>query len=293
MDHLIAKARVLIEALPYIRNFYGKTIVIKYGGSAMVDEELERDFALDIILMKYIGMRPVIVHGGGPQISEMLERMGIKSCFVSGMRVTDAETMRVVEMVLGGSINKDIVNLINSRGGKAVGLTGKDGRMIVARQMKVTSYSEDGKECRVVDIGQVGEVERVNPEVLETMQENGFIPVIAPIGVGAGGESYNINADLVAVEVAIALQAEKLVFMTDVPGVLDKDSKLISTLTRDEAEALIAEGVVSGGMIPKVRSCVRSLKGGVKKTHIIDGRVNHALLLEIFTDRGVGSEILP
>lgn len=293
MEDLIAKARVLIEALPYIRNFYGKTVVIKYGGSAMMDEELKHDFALDVILMKYIGMRPVIVHGGGPQISEMLKRVGIESNFVSGMRVTDPKTMSVVEMVLGGSINKDIVNLINSRGGKAVGLTGKDGRMLLAHKMKVAVYNESGKEPELVDLGQVGEVESVNAEVIEAMQEDGFVPVIAPIGVGAEGESYNINADLVAVEVAIALKAEKLVFMTDVPGVLDNNQQLISTLTKQDAESLIADRVVSGGMIPKVNSCMHALKGGVKKTHIIDGRVNHALLLEIFTDRGVGSEILP
>jgi len=293
MEDLIAKARVLIEALPYIRSFYEKTIVIKYGGSAMVHDELKHDFALDIIMMKYIGMRPVIVHGGGPQINEMLNKVGIQSRFVSGMRVTDGQTMSVVEMVLGGSINKDIVNLINALGGKAVGLTGKDGRMIVAHKMKVTVYDEEGKEPHLVDIGQVGEVEAVDVEVVEAMQKDGIIPVIAPIGVGVEGETYNINADLVAVEVAIALKAEKLVFMTDVPGVLDKGENLISTLTKGEAEALIADRVIAGGMIPKVTSCVRALKAGVRKTHIIDGRVNHALLLEIFTDRGVGSEILP
>jgi acetylglutamate kinase len=291
MERFIGKAEVLMEALPYIRRFYGKTFVIKYGGSAMTDEELKDSFAQDIVLLKYVGVNPVVVHGGGPQINEMLERMGTPTQFVRGMRVTDQATMEIVEMVLVGKINKEIVNLINQHGGLAVGLCGKDGGLIKARKMKVT-VKNNGQEPETVDIGMVGEITSVNPTVIHSLDENKFIPVIAPIGVGEGGETYNINADLVAGQLAEALGAEKLILLTDVEGVKDKKGELLSTLKINQARKLIQDGVVAKGMIPKVECCIEALKGGVGKTHIIDGRVKHAVLLEAFTKEGVGTEVV-
>ena len=276
------KADILIEALPYIRAFFGKTIVIKYGGSAMIEEDLKRQFAEDIVLMKYVGMHPVIVHGGGPQISGMMKRLGKEPEFIEGVRVTDPETMAIVEMVLGGSINKEIVSLINQMGGRGVGLTGKDGRLI---QAKPLSGSKD-------KMGQVGEVEAVDPQILRTLDEGRFIPVISPVGADEAGKSYNINADLVAGSLAAALSAEKFLTLTDVAGILDGNKNLIPTLSKKEVQRLIAEGVISSGMLPKVRSALSSVEKGVQKAHIIDGRVPHALLLEIFTNQGVGTEIL-
>ncbi len=281
MEEHRVKSRILIEALPYIRRFYGKTIVVKYGGGAMREEALKEAFAMDVVLMKYVGINPVIVHGGGPQIGELLEKLGKKSVFVEGMRVTDPETMDVVEMVLGKT-NKEIVALINRHGGRAVGLSGKDGGLIQAKKLTFSGGQ---------DLGLVGEVERVNEGVIETLERGGFIPVIAPVGVGKGGETYNINADLVAGKVAEALGAEKLILLTDVPGVLGPDGSLLSSLSLAEAEGLLREGIAQGGMIPKIRCCLDALKGGVKKAHIIDGRIEHALILEVFTDAGVGTEI--
>jgi acetylglutamate kinase len=280
-----------MEALPYIRRFYGKTFVVKYGGSPMVDEELKASFAQDIVLLKFVGINPVVVHGGGPQINEMLEKMGTSIQFVRGMRVTDRETMEIVEMVLVGKINKEIVNLINQHGGMAVGLSGKDGSLIRARKMSVTVRS-DGKPPETVDIGMVGEIIGINPMVINSLDENKFIPVIAPVGVGEQGETYNINADLVAGQIAEALGAEKLILLTDVEGVKDQRGQLLSTLKINQARKLIQEGVVAEGMIPKVECCIEALKGGVGKTHIIDGRVKHAVLLEIFTKEGVGTEVV-
>jgi acetylglutamate kinase len=291
MKDSIDKARVLVEALPYIRQFYEKTIVIKYGGSAMEDDGLKRSFALDIVLLKYIGLNPVIVHGGGPQIGELLKKMGKKSQFVEGMRVTDGETMDVVEMVLVGKVNKEIVGLINQQGGKAVGLSGKDGGLIVARKLKMTKLSGKDGSSEVIDIGMVGEVKAVNPGVIEALERENFIPVIAPVGMGDEGETYNINADLVAGKVAAALKAEKLILLTDVEGVLDESRQLIQTLDVTEAKRLMARKVISSGMIPKVNCCLDALEEGVAKTHIIDGRMEHAVLLEIFTDVGIGTQI--
>jgi acetylglutamate kinase len=291
MESTISKARVLIEALPYIRRFYDKTIVIKYGGNAMVDEGLKESFALDVVLMRYIGLNPVIVHGGGPQIGKVLAQMGKKTKFVEGMRVTDGETMDVVEMVLGGKVNKEIVSLINRHGGKAVGLSGKDGQLLLAKKMNIYREKGDGSPPEIVDIGMVGEVDSVNPSIISAMKEKHFIPVIAPVGVGTEGESYNINADLVAGKVASALEAEKLILLTDVPGILDKGDQLIRTLDATKAKDLLARGVVVEGMIPKVQCCLNALREGVAKTHIIDGRVEHAILLEIFTDEGIGTQI--
>ena len=291
MKDSINKAKVLIEALPYIRRFYGKTIVIKYGGSAMEEEGLKRSFALDIVLLKYIGLNPVIVHGGGPQIGELLNKMGKKSQFVEGMRVTDEETMDVVEMVLVGKINKEIVALINQQGGKAVGLSGKDGRLLIAEKLKMTKPSGKDGSPEVIDIGMVGEVKAVNPGVIDALERENFIPVIAPVGVGEDGETYNINADLVAGKVASALKAEKLILLTDVEGVLDESRQLIITLDVTHAKRLMAQKVISSGMIPKVNCCLDALKEGVAKTHIIDGRMEHAILLEIFTDVGIGTQI--
>ena len=289
MEKLIAKAEVLLDALPYIRRYSGKTMVIKYGGHAMVDEQLKESFAQDIVLLKFIGINPVIVHGGGPQIGQLLKQLGIESQFVRGMRVTDQQTMDVVEMVLGGKINKEIVNLINHHGGRAVGLSGKDGELILAK--KLTVQSEEAGVGRV-DIGLVGEVRAINPQVIESLDRSGFIPVIAPIGVGERGETYNINADLVAGEMAEALRAEKLILLTDVEGIRDGNGNVLSTLGVDRALQLIDEGVISQGMIPKVECCIEALRGGAKKTHIIDGRVRHAVLLEIFTKEGVGTEVV-
>lgn len=291
MEKFIGKAEVLMEALPYIRRFYGKTFVVKYGGAAMADEELKTSFAQDIVLLKYVGINPVVVHGGGPQINEMLKRMGTPTQFVRGMRVTDQETMDIVEMVLVGKINKEIVNLINQHGGMAVGLSGKDGGLIRARKMKVT-VSTNGEPPEIIDIGLVGEIVGIDPTVINALDENMFIPVIAPVGVGDKGETYNINADLVAGQVAEALHAEKLILLTDVEGVKNKNGGLLSTLKTNQARKLIEEGVVGEGMIPKVECCIEALKGGVGKTHIIDGRLKHVVLLEIFTKEGVGTEVV-
>jgi acetylglutamate kinase len=291
MKNPIDKANVLVEALPYIRRFYGKTVVIKYGGSAMEEDRLKRNFALDVVLLKYIGIHPVVVHGGGPQIGQLLTRMGKKSQFVEGMRVTDKETMDVVEMVLVGKVNQEIVSLINQQGGKAVGLSGKDGRLITAKKLKLTKSRGKGKPPEVIDIGMVGEVKTINPGVIDSLQRENFIPVIAPIGVGEAGETYNINADLVAGKVASALKAEKLILLTDVVGVLNEKKQLIPTLDAKQAKRMITQKVISSGMIPKVNCCLEALEEGVRKAHIIDGRVEHAVLLEIFTDVGIGTQI--
>ena len=285
IDH--RRAEILMEALPYIREFRGKTVVIKYGGSAMEQGDLKRTFALDVILLRFVGINPVIVHGGGPQIGALMKRLGKEPKFVGGMRVTDAETVEIVEMVLVGKINKEIVGLINFHGGKAVGLSGKDGSLIRARRrLHRLPSGEEG------DIGLVGEVEHVNPEAIRLLEDHGFIPVIAPVGVGAAGETYNINADLVAGEVAAALGAEKLIHLTDVQGILGDNGSLITTLSPKEAERLMEESVIDGGMLPKVESSLRALRGGTAKAHIIDGRVPHAILLELFTHEGIGTEIV-
>ncbi|RMG84190.1 MAG: acetylglutamate kinase [Candidatus Dadabacteria bacterium] len=291
-EELVQKAQVLHEALPYIRAFYGKVVVIKYGGHAMVDEALKESFARDVVLLKYIGLNPVVVHGGGPQINRVLERMQIESTFVDGMRVTDGATMDVVEMVLGGKVNKEIVNLIQLHGGRAVGLTGKDGGLIRAKKLYMERRRGDDLPPEIVDIGAVGEVERINPQVIESLDRGGFIPVIAPVGAGEKGETYNINADLVAGRIAGALKAEKLVLLTDVEGILDAEGKLISTVRASEVPGLIEAGVLRGGMIPKVRCALDALEEGVGKVHIVDGRARHAVLLEIFTRGGVGTEIV-
>ncbi|WP_456388343.1 acetylglutamate kinase [Desulfolithobacter sp.] len=293
MQQSLARAKVLIEALPYIREFNQKTVVIKYGGHAMVDEELKKNFALDVILMKYIGLNPVIVHGGGPQINLFLEKMRIKPSYIQGMRVTDGETMDVVEMVLVGKVNKEIVGLINHCGGRAVGLSGRDGDLVQARKMTLLSRPEvENAPPELIDLGRVGEVTRVNPEVLRTLDEQDFIPVIAPVGVGEDGQAYNINADLVAGAIAARLNAVKLILLTDVEGVKDADGRLLSSISRDAVEQLIADGVIQGGMIPKVRCCRAALEGGVTKAHIVDGRQEHAILLEMFTHEGIGTEIV-
>jgi len=285
-------AALLIEALPYIRQFSGKTVVIKYGGHAMKDEALKESFAQDVVLMKYIGIHPVVVHGGGPQIGRMLDRVGKKSDFREGMRVTDEETMDVVEMVLAGKVNKEIVALINRHGGRAIGLSGKDGMLIEARKMHLFKYQGDDQPPEIIDIGLVGEVERINVEILEVLEKSQVIPVIAPVGVGKSGETYNINADLVAGKVAAALAAEKLVLMTDVAGVLNAAGELISSLTVAEAAELIQDDILKGGMIPKVQCAMDAVQGGVKKVAILDGRIPHAVLLELFTDSGIGTEIV-
>lgn len=291
MQSLIEKADILLEALPYIQRFFNKTMVIKYGGHAMEDEELKVSFIRDVILLNFIGLRPVIVHGGGPQIDGMLEKIGIKSKFVEGMRVTDEETMNVVEMVLVGKINKELVSLINQHGGQAVGLSGMDGNIIRARKLWISRKSKDTSEKELLDIGLVGEVESVHPELIESIRNNKWIPVIAPVGVGPEGEMYNINADLVAGKIAAALRAEKFILLTDVEGVLDSQKKLISTMNAEMADHYLREGIITGGMIPKINCCLQALREGVKKTHIIDGRIKHAILLEIFTDEGVGTQI--
>jgi acetylglutamate kinase len=282
------KAKILAEAMPYIRRFHGKTIVVKYGGNAMTDETLKRSFAQDVVLLKLVGMNPVVVHGGGPQIEQLLGRLGKKGEFVQGMRVTDEETMDVVEMVLGGQVNKDVVTLINQAGGKAVGLTGQDGAFIRAKKMLIADTSKEGG---LLDIGQVGEIASIDPGIIGALEESGFIPVVAPIGVGETGNSYNINADLVAGKLAEVLRAEKLVVLTNTPGVLDKQGKLLTGLTPKQIDALFADGTISGGMLPKISSALDAAKNGVKSVHIIDGRVEHALLLEILTDEGVGTLI--
>lgn len=291
MKKLIEKAEILMESLPYIKNFYGKTFVIKYGGHAMVDEKLKESFARDVVLMKYIGINPVIVHGGGPQISQTMQRMGLTPKFVSGYRVTDAETMDIVEMVLGGKVNKEIVSLINTNGGRAVGLTGKDGGLIKAKKKFVTKEDPETGAPEILDLGQMGEVESVDASLLDALEGSGFIPVIAPIGVGAKGETYNINADLVAGAVAGALSAAKLILLTDTEGILDGNGALIPTLTKKKVEGLIKKKVITGGMLPKVAACFDALGGKVGKVHIVDGRIPHALLLEIFTKEGIGTEI--
>jgi acetylglutamate kinase len=292
MKTAVEKAKVLIESLPYIKSFANKTLVIKYGGHAMVDDALKKSFALDIILLKYIGINPVIVHGGGPQINQFLKKMNIQSSYIQGMRVTDGETMDVVEMVLVGKVNKEIVSLINFHGGKAVGLSGRDGDLVKARKMQIMKSQIKDAPPEIIDLGRVGEVTAVNPDILETLDAKDFIPVIAPVGVGEDGHSYNINADLVAGAIATELKAEKLLLLTDVEGVLDKDKKLIPTMTCAEAREQIASGVIVGGMIPKVRCCMDAVLGGVKKAHIIDGRLEHSILLEIFTRLGIGSEVV-
>ena len=284
-------AEVLSEALPYIRRFVGKTLVIKYGGNAMESEELKIGFARDIVLMKAVGINPVVVHGGGPQIADLLKRLNIESRFVEGMRVTDGQTMDVVEMVLGGQVNKDIVNLINSHGGSAIGLTGKDARLIRARKLKVTHQGADMQQPEIIDIGQVGEVESVNTDLLHMLVKGDFIPVIAPIGVGPNGESYNINADLVAGKVAEALHAEKLMLLTNIAGLMDKQGNVLTGLNTAQVDDLIADGTIYGGMLPKIRCALDAVQGGVNSAHIIDGRVPNAVLLEIFTDSGVGTLI--
>ena len=295
MEHIqssMERADILLEALPYIRRFYNKTIVIKYGGHAMVDQDLKDKFAQDVVMMKYIGMNPVVVHGGGPQIGSFLKKLGKESKFIQGMRVTDEETMNIVEMVLVGMVNKEIVGLINRHGGKAVGLSGKDGNLIAAEKYYLNDDKAKNTPSEIIDIGLVGKVKAVNAELIVSLGQNSFIPVIAPTGMGDQGETYNINADLVAGEVAAALQAEKLLLLTDVAGVLDGDKKLIHTMTNQDALNLIDDGTVEGGMFPKVKCCLKALRGGVKKAHIIDGRLKHAILLEVFTDKGIGTEIV-
>jgi acetylglutamate kinase len=282
------KAKILAEALPYIRRFHGKTIVIKYGGNAMTDDKLKNGFAHDVVLLKLVGINPVVVHGGGPQIDELLKQLGKKGEFVQGMRVTDAETMDVVEMVLGGQVNAEIVNLINQHGGRAVGLTGKDGGLIRAKKMLVRS---NGESDELIDIGQVGEVDTIDPEIVHHLLTHDFIPIIAPLGVGKKGETYNINADLVAGKVAEILKAEKLIVLTNTPGVLDKNGNLLTGLSSKKVDELFANGTISGGMLPKISSALDAVKNGVNTCHIIDGRVEHALLLEVLTDEGVGTLI--
>lgn len=284
-------AAVLSKGLPYIQRFTGKTVVIKYGGNAMENEELKSSFARDVVLMKLVGINPIVVHGGGPQIGDLLERLNIKSHFVNGMRVTDSETMDVVEMVLGGQVNKQIVSLINRQGGTAVGLTGKDANLIRARKLEVVSESDDLTRPEIIDIGHVGEVESVNVEVIDMLTRSNVIPVIAPIGVGRDGASYNINADLVAGKVAEAVKAEKLILLTNVAGLKNKDDKVLTGLTATQVNALIKDGTIHGGMLPKIRCALNAVEHGVRTSHIIDGRVAHATLLEIFTDEGVGTLI--
>jgi acetylglutamate kinase len=291
----IDRAKGLIETLPYMQEFRHKTVVIKYGGHAMVDENLKKQFALDVILMKHIGINPVIVHGGGPQINRLLDRLEIKPSYIQGMRVTDGETMSVVEMVLVGKVNKEIVGNINHCGGRAVGLSGRDGDLICAEKMRVNKKNDEAlKDAppELIDLGRVGQVTQVNPEVLQALDQNDFIPVIAPVGVGEDGQAFNINADIVAGAIAAELKAAKLVLLTDVAGVQDGEGTLLKSLKQDDLESLIGQETIGGGMIPKVRCCADALKGGVTKTHIIDGRIEHAILLEIFTRDGIGTEIV-
>jgi len=292
MEKLIEKAGILIEALPYIKNFYGKTFVIKYGGAAQTDEALKASFAQDVVLLNYIGINTVIVHGGGPKISETMRKMGKVPNFIHGHRVTDGETIDIVEMVLSGLINKEIITLINRHGGKAVGLTGKDGGLVSAVKKVIKKVSPETGLDEIIDLGHVGEISRVNPEVIINLKQNGFIPVIAPVGVSDDGQTLNINADDMAASLASAIKAEKLILLTDVPGILDREGKIISTIKRDEVEKHIQDGTISGGMIPKIRACVEAVKNQVKKIHIVDGRISHCLLLEIFTQQGIGTEIV-
>ena len=284
-------AQVIARALPYIQRFAGKTVVVKYGGNAMVDERLKQSFARDIVLMKAVGINPVVVHGGGPQIGDLLERLSIKSEFVDGMRVTDDKTMDVVEMVLGGTINKEIVNLISSAGGRAFGVTGKDGQLIRAKKMVVSHKTPEMSVTEIIDIGHVGEVESINKSVIDMLVQGGFIPVIAPIGVGSDGTSYNINADLVAGKVAEVLKAEKLMLLTNVTGLQDSQGKVLTGLSVQHVDDLIADGTIYGGMLPKIKCALNAVKSGVPCAHIIDGRVDHAVMLELFTDEGVGTLI--
>jgi acetylglutamate kinase len=290
MKDIISKAEILLEALPYIRNFYGKTFVIKYGGSAQTKDDLKVSFARDIVLLNFIGIRTAIVHGGGPKISSMMEKMGKKPIFFEGQRITDEETMDIVEMVLGGLVNKEIVSLINNHGGKAIGLSGKDALMIQAKKKLMKKTAQAGGD-EIVDIGLVGDITSINPHILTSLEKDGFIPVISPIGTGSKGETFNINADYVAASIASALKAEKLILLTDVPGVLGKKDKVISTATSRKVKKLIQDGIISGGMLPKVQSCLHAIESGVSKTHIIDGRIPHCVLLEIFTKKGIGTEI--
>ncbi len=284
-------ANVLTEALPYIQRFTNKTIVVKFGGNAMTDDKLKEQFARDIVLMKLVGMNPIVVHGGGPQIGTLLEQLNIESRFVDGMRVTDSQTMNVVEMVLGGSVNKEIVNLLNHNGGKAVGITGKDGDLIRAKKMSVSQQTPEMTAPEIIDIGHVGEVEAIDTSVLDMLINSNFIPVIAPIGVGKDGSSYNINADLVAGKIAEVMQAEKLMLLTNVAGLLDKQGEVLTGMSTQQVDELIADGTIYGGMLPKIRCAQDAVKAGVTSSHIIDGRVPHAVLLEIFTDEGVGTLI--
>lgn len=284
-------ARVLSEALPYIQRFRGKTVVIKYGGNAMTEAELKRGFARDVVLLKLVGINPVVVHGGGPQIGKLLEQIGKQSEFIEGMRVTDRETMDVVEMVLGGLVNKEIVNLIHSHGGNAVGLTGKDGNLIRATKLAMTRNNPALDAPEIIDLGHVGEVATINTSVVEMLDQGEFIPVIAPIGVGEDGASYNINADLVAGKVAEALGAEKLILLTNTPGLLDQEGNLMTGLDSEKVDQLIADGTIHGGMLPKIQTALEAVQGGVHSSHIIDGRVKHAVMLEIFSDQGIGTLI--
>jgi len=286
------RAEILLEALPYIRRFYNKTIVIKYGGHAMLDEGLKESFARDVLMMKYVGINPVVVHGGGPQIGSYLKKLGKESRFIQGMRVTDEETMNIVEMVLVGMVNKEIVGLINRHGGQAVGLSGKDGNLIKAEKYYLSEEKAKDTPSEIIDIGLVGKVRQINADLIMSLARDGFIPVIAPTGVGEHGETYNINADIVAGEVAAALQAEKMILLTDVAGVLDQEKQLINAMSDRDALRMIESGVVEGGMFPKVKCCLKALRGGVRKAHIVDGRLKHAILLEMFTDSGIGTEIV-
>lgn len=290
MKDIIKKAEILIESLPYIEKFYGKTFVIKYGGAAQVKDELKESFAKDIVLLNFIGIKTTIVHGGGPMISATMEKMGKKPMFVQGQRVTDKETMDIVEMVLGGLVNKEIVSLINSHGGKAVGLSGKDAGLIKAKKKMIKKSSESGID-EIIDIGLVGEVTHVDPHIISCLEKDGFIPVISPVGVGPKGETLNINADYIAASVASALKAEKLILLTDVPGLMNKKGRIISTVTKRQTKKLFDDGTITGGMMPKVQACLKAIEGGVSKTHIIDGRIPHCLLLELFTRQGIGTEI--
>jgi len=294
VDLVSQRAEILIEALPYIQRFHDKTIVIKFGGNAMVDDELKQNFARDVVLMKLVGMNPVVVHGGGPQIGQVLQKVGKESRFVDGMRVTDSETMDVVEMVLGGLVNKNIVKLINQNGGKAVGISGKDGGLIRAKKM-IMKQSQDSEKLpsEIIDIGHVGEVDQIDPELVQLLDTRDFIPVIAPIGADEQGQTYNINADIVAGKLAITLNAEKLILLTNTRGVLNKNEELVTGLTAAEVAALVRDGTISGGMLPKVHCALDAVRSGVRSAHIIDGRVAHAVLLEVFTNQGVGTLINP
>jgi acetylglutamate kinase len=292
MEETIKRAEILIDALPFIRNFYGKTIVIKYGGAAQTKAELKDSFAKDVVMLNFVGIRTVIVHGGGPRISSTMEKMGKKPEFVHGQRITDQETMDIVEMVLGGLVSKEIVSLINRHGGKAVSLSGKDGGLIKAKKKTINKLTPETGVSEIVDIGLVGEVTSISPHIISSLDRDGFIPVISPIGEGANGETLNINADFVAAAVASALKAEKLILLTDVPGLLDKKGKIITTLKKSQIKRLVRNGTITGGMLPKVQACLDVLSEGVGKTHIIDGRVPHCLLLELFTKEGIGTEIL-